>query len=85
MIILAPEILDPEDIPLCPLCDQPILDWQEVEVADPVETLVAGLLAASESNQVAMQLAEAAMRRDPTPNNYAGFVPCGNPGGTYDR
>ena len=33
MIILAPEILDPEDIPLCPLCDQPILDWQEGEVA----------------------------------------------------
>lgn len=53
--------------------------------ADPVEMLVIGLLAASESNQVAMQLAEAAMRRDPNPNNYAGFVPCDNPGGTHDR
>lgn len=53
--------------------------------ADPVEMLVIGLLAASESNQVAQQIAENAMRREPPPNNYAGFVPSKNPGGTHDR
>jgi hypothetical protein len=67
----------------CPICCRVVTGIRHG--ADPVETLVAGLLAASESNQVAVQLAEAAMRRDPTPNNYAGFVPCDNPGGTHDR
>lgn len=67
----------------CIICQRAVVTIQRG--GDPVETLTACLLTASESNQVAQQLAESAMRRDPNPNNYAGFVPCDNPGGTHDR
>ena len=65
----------------CIICQRAVVTIQRG--GDPVETLTACLLTASETNQVAQKLAESAMRRDPRPNNYA--APSSNPGGTHDR
>lgn len=32
MIHLNPETLSPEDVPLCPLCDQPIWNYEQAAV-----------------------------------------------------
>lgn len=59
----------------CPICHRVVHAIRHLG-RDPVEMLTDGLLAASESNQVCRQLAEGAMRRDPTPNPY--IVPGGS-------
>lgn len=32
MIDVTGRIVEPEDIPLCPLCDQPVFQWDQAEV-----------------------------------------------------